>query len=134
MSGEVKLASCPVRWCSKSKPKLMQGGFRNGSFVVRCQTCGCETPQFYGANKAIATWNTRPTVVTDEVVDIPREPTDAMIEAGAATPGMKAASDAMVMHQARGYGFDADAFNEGSPLHQAWRAMWDAAMSSEEGE
>lgn len=56
-----------------------------------------------------------------------REPTDAMIEAAALTPGMKAASGAMVMHQARGYGFDAGAFEDGSPLHQAWRAMIDAA-------
>lgn len=63
-----------------------------------------------------------------------REPTEAMIDAAAATPGMKAASDTMVLHQARGYGFDADAFKAGSPLHQAWRAMIDAASVDRSGE
>jgi hypothetical protein len=62
-----------------------------------------------------------------------REPTDEMIDAAAATPGMKACSDTMIMHQARGYGFDADAFKTGSPLHQAWRAMIDAAQAIEAG-
>ena len=63
-----------------------------------------------------------------------REPSEAMIEAAAATPGMKAASSAMELHQARGYGFDEGAFHDGSPLHQAWRAMIDAALSQDTNE
>lgn len=60
---------------------------------------------------------------------MPREPTDAMIEAAAATPGMKACNDAMVLHQCRGYGFGGKPFEDGSPLHQAWRAMFDTALA-----
>lgn len=58
-----------------------------------------------------------------------REPSEAMIEAAAETPGMKAASNAMAMHQARGYGFDKGSFVDGSPLQQAWHAMVDAALA-----
>jgi hypothetical protein len=60
-----------------------------------------------------------------------RQPTEAMIDAAAATPGMMACNSAMVLHQVRGYGFDADAFRDGSPLHQAWLAMFDAASRIE---
>jgi hypothetical protein len=60
-----------------------------------------------------------------------REPTDAMISAAAETPGMEAANSAMTLHQARGYGFKAGSFDAGSPLHQAWRAMIDAAQGTE---
>lgn len=64
-----------------------------------------------------------------DMVLVPREPTQVMIDAAAATPGMKAANDTMTLHQARGYGFKAGAFDDGSPLHQAWRAMVDAALT-----
>lgn len=57
-----------------------------------------------------------------------REPDEAMIAAMAATPGMKAASDAMVLQQARGYAMDPENFVEGSPLQQAWRAGIDAII------
>lgn len=60
-----------------------------------------------------------------------RTPSEGMLEAAAETPGMKAASDAMVMHQARGYGFAEGSFDAGSPLHQAWTAMIDQLL--EEG-
>lgn len=60
-----------------------------------------------------------------------REPTDEMIEAAAATAGMKAVNSAMTLHQARGYGFAEGSFTAGSPLHQAWRAMIDAASAIE---
>jgi len=53
----------------------------------------------------------------------PMEPTEAMLCAAAETPGMKAASDAMAMYQIRGYDFSDDAFADGSPLAQAYRAM-----------
>jgi len=59
-----------------------------------------------------------------------REPTDEMIDAAAETPGMKACSATMVLHQCRGYSLDPEAFKAGSPLHQAWRAMIDAAHDS----
>ena len=65
-----------------------------------------------------------------EALEAIREPTDAMIDAAASTPGMKACNDAMMLHQARGLGFNGDAFKGGSPLHQAWRAMIDAALAS----
>ena len=58
---------------------------------------------------------------------VPREPTNAMIEAAAATSGMKACNDALGLYQARGYNLDQAAFRDGSPLHQAWRAMVDTA-------
>ena len=57
-----------------------------------------------------------------------REPSEAMLNAAAETPGMKAASAAMIMHQARGYGFSEGAFDAGSPLLQAWHAMIDVAL------
>lgn len=71
----------------------------------------------------------RPTL-THTPAGVPREATAEMIEAGANTPGMKAASSAMQLHQARGYGFAEGAFDDGSPLAQAWRAMYDVALDA----
>lgn len=65
----------------------------------------------------------------DAVLDAIREPTESMVAAAAETPGMKAVSSAMELHQARGYGFEPGSFDDGSPLHQAWRAMIDAAKA-----
>jgi hypothetical protein len=55
----VKLKACPLPWCRKSRPVLAQGGFRNGSYRVQCETCGCASPRFYERSKAITAWNTR---------------------------------------------------------------------------
>jgi DNA-directed RNA polymerase subunit L len=56
-----------------------------------------------------------------------REPTKAMLDAGAETPGMKAVGSLMEMQQARGYRFSAGVFDDGAPLTQAFRAMLEAA-------
>ncbi len=63
-----------------------------------------------------------------------REPDEAMMTAAAETPGMKAASSAMEIHQIRGYGFDPGAFTDGSPLEQAWRAAIDTITTEGAGE
>jgi hypothetical protein len=55
-----ELKPCPAPWCAESKPALMQGGFRNSAYVVRCETCGCSTPRFYEPSQARAIWNHRP--------------------------------------------------------------------------
>ncbi len=68
--------------------------------------------------------------MSDDMVLVPREPTQAMIDAAAETPGMVAASSAMEMHQVRGYGFAEGSFDAGSPLHQAWRAMLEVAIAA----
>lgn len=70
-------------------------------------------------------------LVTEGMVLVPLEPSEAMLEAAAATPGMKACNDAMILHQARGYDFSAGSFADGSPLQQAWRAMVDAALKEQ---
>lgn len=57
-----------------------------------------------------------------------REPSEEMIQSGAATKGMKAVNDAMAMYQVRGFSFDGDAFDDGYPMQQAWQAMIDAAL------
>lgn len=66
----------------------------------------------------------------EELLRSLREPTNAMLSAAEATPGMTAVNDAMVLHQARGYDFNGDAFKDGSPLRQAWCAMIDAALTN----
>ena len=80
----------------------------------------------WSGGRARAIWFSR----AYAALEAARDPTDVMIEAAAATPGMKAASAAMQLHQARGYGFAAGSFDDGSPLHQAWRAMINAALAS----
>ena len=62
-----ELMPCPTPWCPASAPALMQGGFRNQSYIVRCETCQLATPRFYEARKAVATWNTR--LNTNDAVD-----------------------------------------------------------------
>lgn len=56
-----ELLACPNPWCSKSKPVLMRGGFRNRYQRIQCETCGTAGPQneFGGEAQAIKDWNTR---------------------------------------------------------------------------
>lgn len=67
----------------------------------------------------------------DAILSTLMNPTPEMIEDGAETPGMKAIDACMGMHQARGYGFAEGAFDEGSPLLQAWQAMLRRAAKGE---
>lgn len=63
-----------------------------------------------------------------------REPDEAMIEAAANTPGMKAVNDMVMMQAARGYPLPPEAVVDGkSPLEQAWAAMLDAAPQDTSG-
>lgn len=66
ISDRTELLPCPLPWCSKSKPVLAQGGFRNGSYRVQCETCGCAGPRFYDPRKAIAAWNERTSLEADK--------------------------------------------------------------------
>lgn len=68
-----------------------------------------------------------PVAVPEGFVLVPREPTEAMILAGAGTRGMKAIDDSCTTMQLRGYSIDPEAFKGGAPLAQAWRAMLAAA-------
>lgn len=61
---------------------------------------------------------------------VPIEPTAEMIEAAGNTPGMQAIDSASATHQLRGNPLPAAAFADGSPLHQAYRAMLAAAPSA----
>lgn len=56
------------------------------------------------------------------VLEAIRDPDEEMIDAMGDTPGMKAASNTMVLQQVRGCPLDPAAFVDGSPLEQAWRA------------
>lgn len=68
-----------------------------------------------------------PVAVPEGFMLVPREPTEAMILAGAGTRGMKAIDDSCTTMQLRGYSIDPEAFKGGAPLAQAWRAMLAAA-------
>lgn len=59
-----------------------------------------------------------------------REPSDAMMIAAANTPGMKAVSAVMELHQGRGYRFNESDFPDNmSPILQAWHAAIDTALT-----
>lgn len=58
---------------------------------------------------------------------VPVEPTDAMLSAAAATPGIKAIDSASTMHQLRGNKIDSSVWGGRSPLQQAYAAMLAAA-------
>jgi hypothetical protein len=67
MPDEVKLLPCP--WCGDTTFLAIHG---SPSTYVMCTGCGGEGPWNDDGNdeQAIAAWNTRPTIVTDEVVEM----------------------------------------------------------------
>jgi hypothetical protein len=69
--------------------------------------------------------------VPDGFVLVPREPTEAMLVAGADTPGMGEFSASSAAMQARGYPLNQNSFRDGSALLQAYRAMLAAAPLAE---
>jgi hypothetical protein len=62
---------------------------------------------------------------------VPVEPTDAMLAAAAATPGIKAIDSASTIHQMRGNKIDSSGWGGRSPLQQAWAAMLSAAPAQD---
>lgn len=120
--GRVARAICQARCVGNQRPDDMMG-LENGTKPTPPYRWQCEIPAATAAIEASR---------VEGMVLVPREPTEEMLEAAAATPGMKAASDAMVLHQARGYGFDAGSFVDGSPLEQAYRAMIRKALTDGE--
>jgi hypothetical protein len=62
----------------------------------------------------------------------PLELSEAMSNAAAETPGIKALDAFAVLHQIRGYALPANALEDGSPLQQAYRAMRQAHITASE--